>query len=125
MRSRAMAKVPWKKFALAAMVGASAPAGALAQTAPPPAQQTQAYSDAELQAFAKARAEIQPLQLAEFAAANTAARRRTEAQIDAALARNGLTRDDYDSIATVAQADPSLSARIERFAEADGVPHGA
>jgi hypothetical protein len=118
-----MAQIPWKKLALAAMLGASAPMPAYAQPHQP--AQSQAYSDAELQAFAKARAAIEPLQLAEFAASNAGQHARAENQIDAVLARNGITREDYDSIATVAQADPSLSARIAQLADAGRIPHSA
>jgi hypothetical protein len=118
-----MAQTPWKKLALATLLGALTPMPAFAQQHQP--TQSQLYSDTELQAFAKARAEIEPLQLAEFAASTAGEHARAENQIDAALARNGMSREEYDSIATVAQADPSLSARIAQFAHVGRVPHSA
>jgi predicted PhzF superfamily epimerase YddE/YHI9 len=115
-----MPNIPFRSLALAAIIGAAAPEIAIAQ------QQTQSgYSDSELQAYAKARAEIQPIQLAEISAPNDAERARDEAQINAALARNGLTREDYDSIATVAMADTGVSARIAQLADASETPLGA
>ena len=111
----------FRTLAMAAILGAAAPAEiALAQT-----QSDSAFSDTELQAYAKAHAEIQPIQIAELSATSEAERARDEAQIDAALGRNGLTREDYDSIATVAMADTALSARIAQLADATDTPQGA
>jgi len=117
-----MPSIPWKEMALAAVMGAAAPALALAQ--PASQAQSSAFTDAELTAFAKARAEIQPIQLAEITASQSN-RLRDEAQITAALTRNGLTREDYDAIATVAMADAGLSARIAQLAEVTDTPQGA
>lgn len=119
-----MASVPWKEVALAAVIGVAAPEVALAQQQPVRAE-VSAFSDAELQAYARAHAEIEPVQLAELATNDAAARARDETQISAILSRNGLTRENYDAIASVAMSDTALSARIAQLAEADGAPQGA
>jgi hypothetical protein len=119
-----MPSVPWKEMALAAAVGVAAPEMVLAQQQPARAEPS-TFTDAELQAYARAHAEIEPIQLAEFASTDAAARARDETQISAILARHGLTREDYDAIASVAMSDPGVSARIAQLAEADGAPQGA
>ena len=118
-----MPSVPWKEMALAAIAGVAAPQITLAQQ--PAQSQALAFSDAELQAYARAHAEIEPIQLAQFASNDAAAHARNDARIATVLARNGLTREDYDAIASMAMADTALSARIAQLAEADGTPQGA
>lgn len=115
-----MSSNPWKGLALAAIVGATAPEIAIAQTA-----HRSAFSDAELQAYARAHAEIEPIQLDEFVSNDPAEHARDEAQINGVLARNGLSRADYDAIASAALADAALSARITQLAEADHAPQHA
>jgi len=116
--------VAFRAFALAVALGACAPLTAMAQQQPQEqAAQYSSYSDAQLRAFARARIEIEPLVLAQFSAINNADRDRAEARIDDALRRNGLTRDDYNNIASAAMADKPLSERINQFAK--GVARGA
>jgi len=119
-----MSSVTWKEIALAAVAGVAAPEVAFSQAQTVRGQMA-VFSDAELTAYANARAEIEPIQLAELNATSAEQRARCEAQINAVLARNGLTREDYDSIATVAMADPSLSARIAQLADANDTPQRA
>jgi uncharacterized protein DUF4168 len=117
-----MASIAWKEIALAAAMGAALPQAVVAQSAE---QQAQIFSDGELSAYAKARAEIEPIQLAQMSAPAHARGENYEAQIDAVLARNGLTREDYDAIATVAMADQALQAKIAQLALAEDTPEGA
>jgi hypothetical protein len=112
-------RVAFRTLALAATLGACAPPTALAQQQPQAqAMLPASYSDAQLQAFARARTEIEPLVLAQFSAVDNADRDRAEARIADALRRNGLTRDDYDNIASAAMADKPLAERINQFAKA-------
>jgi len=125
-----MPAIAWRNRALAVIAAAAvltaapvvAPELVAAQRAQP--QQVETYSDAQLRAFAKTRAQIQPLQLSQFAAATPTEQTRAAAKINAVLARNGLTREDYDAIATVAQADPQFAARIARLATPNGLERG-
>ncbi|MFT3728028.1 MAG: hypothetical protein QM759_09415 [Terricaulis sp.] len=118
-----MATVPWKEMALAAALGVAAPEMVSAQELV--RAETNTFSDSELTAYAKARAEIEPMRLAEARATSAAEQARDESEIDAALARNGLTREDFDAIASVAAADAGLSARIAQLAETSDTPPGA
>ena len=119
-----MPSLPWKEMALAAVLGAVAPQAALGQQELVRSQAS-VFTDAELTAYARAHAEIEPIQLAEFASNDASVRARDETQINAILQRSGLTRETYDAIATVAMSDAALSARISELAEADGAPHSA
>jgi hypothetical protein len=70
-----------------------------------------AFTDAQLQAFVTASAEIDPLNR-QLAAATGEARTPIVEQIRAALARNNLDVDTYNGIAARAQTDQALAARI-------------
>ncbi|GAM97713.1 hypothetical protein U91I_01340 [alpha proteobacterium U9-1i] len=103
-----------------AALGIAAPAGAQSQPASPPAAQsgaTAAYTDAQLSAFVAASAEVQPL-TESLAGATPEARTATTAQIGAALTRHNISAADYNSIATSAQTDTALAARINTLRQA-------
>jgi len=112
--------------ALAAF-GVAAPALAQQPSTSPTAQiQTQAsrnYSDEQLRAFVAASTEVQPL-TESLAAATPSARTAVTAQIGAALERHNISAAAYNDIATRAQADSALAARINTLRQA-GEAHPA
>jgi hypothetical protein len=79
-----------------------------AQPAQPAAQN---FSDAQVQAFAQASAEIEPLNQ-KLMTANQAERANAVAQIRSILARHNLDSSTYNTIAQTAQTDTTLAARI-------------
>lgn len=83
------------------------------------------FTDAQLQAFVAASAEIEPLNRA-VAAAPEAQRAQLGAQIRAALERHSLDIETYNGIAARAQTDQQLAARIAqlRAAQAASPPPG-
>jgi hypothetical protein len=94
----------------------AAPLGALAQTqaqAPAAAGATQntTYTDAQLQSFASASAEIDPINRT-LASASAEQRTAATAQIRGILQRNNLDSATYNAIAAQAQTDTALAARI-------------
>jgi len=108
--------------ALTIALGAAMPAAAQTQTQPPAqpqAQQQQSFTDAQISAFAAASAEIDPISRG-LASATAEQRTQGASQIRAVLQRHNLEADTYNAIATQAQADTALAARI-RAAQ----PHGA
>lgn len=72
------------------------------------------FSDAQLQAFVAASAEIDPLNRA-IATAPEAERESLGAQIIAALERHNLDVETYNGIAARAQSDQELAARIAQL----------
>ena len=79
------------------------------------------FSDAQLQAFVAASAEIDPLNRA-VAAAPEAERAQIGAQIRAALERHSLDIETYNGIAARAQTDQQLAARIAQLRAAQPAP---
>ncbi len=72
------------------------------------------FTDAQLQAFVAASAEIDPLNR-QIAAAPEAERAQIGAQIRAALQRHNLDIDTYNGIAARAQTDQALGQRIAQL----------
>jgi hypothetical protein len=75
------------------------------------------FTDAQLQAFVAASAEIDPLNR-QLATATAEQRAQIGNQIRAALARNNLDIETYNGIAARAQSDPQLGARIAQLRSA-------
>jgi hypothetical protein len=99
----------------------SAPASATAsgRTEVAPQQPTAApttgtYSDAQLQAFAAASLEIDPISRT-LAGATPDQEATAATQIRAILQRHNLDGETYNTIASRAQADPALAARVAAF----------
>lgn len=89
---------------------------AFAQTEAAPAQAEQpaspsSFTDAQLQSFAAASIEIDPISRS-LQGATPEAQATAATQIRAILASNNLDSDTYNSIAAAAQADPALAQRI-------------
>lgn len=88
---------------------------AFAQTETAPAQTEQAapssFTDAQLQSFAAASVEIDPISRS-LQGATPEAQATAATQIRAILASNNLDSDTYNAIAAAAQADPALAQRI-------------
>lgn len=104
-----------------AAFGFAAPA--LAQ---PPAAQTQTqtsanFTDEQLSAFVAASTEVQPLTEG-LAIATPEARTAATAQIGAALERHSISAAAYNDIATRAQTDTVLGARINTLRQAGEAP---
>lgn len=106
--------------AMAAVFGLAAPSLAIAQTNPTQATAT-THTDAQIQAFAAANAEIEPISRS---LPNASATQRTEAagQIRAILQRHNLDSNTYNSIAAHAQTDTALAARINAARPAPAQP---
>jgi hypothetical protein len=79
------------------------------------------FTDAQLQAFVAASAEIDPLNR-QIATAPAEQRAEIGAQIRAALSRNNLDIDTYNGIAARAQIDQALGARIAQLRAAQPAP---
>jgi hypothetical protein len=75
------------------------------------------FTDAQLQAFATASAEIDPITRS-LATATPEQRDQAAVQIRAILARNNITFDAYNGIAAQAQSDDQLAARIAALSAA-------
>jgi hypothetical protein len=99
--------------AFVAAVGMTAPTLAFAQTETAPAQATAAatFTDAQVTAFAAASTEIDPISQ-RLANATEAQRTEGATQIRAILQRHSLDAATYNAIATQAQTDTALQARI-------------
>lgn len=97
--------------ALVAALGMTAPTLAVAQTAQAQAAATATFSDAQVQAFVAASTEIDPISQ-RLASATPAQRTEGGAQIRAILQRHHLDSNTYNAIATQAQTDTALQARI-------------
>lgn|SRR5690606_7097164 len=99
--------------ALVAALGMAAPNLASAQTQTAPAQSAAAatFTDAQVHAFAAASTEIDPISQR---LANATPEQRTQAatQIRAILQRHNLDANTYNAIATQAQTDTALQARV-------------
>jgi hypothetical protein len=99
-------------LALALSAGA-----AVAQTttpAPPSAAGPATYSDAQLQSFAAASLEIDPISRA-LPSANDEQRTQATTQIREILQRHSIDSATYNAIAAQAQTDSALAARITAF----------
>jgi hypothetical protein len=107
--------------AFAAAIGMAAPTLAFAQTTPAQVSAAATYTDAQIQAFAAASAEIDPISRSLPTASAT---QRTEAatQIRAVLQRHNLDSNTYNSIAAQAQTDTALAARINAARPAPAQP---
>lgn len=112
--------------ALVAALGMTAPTLAMAQTQPAPAQSTAAatFTDAQVQAFAAASTEIDPISQR---LANATPEQRTQAatQIRAILQRHNLDTNTYNAIATQAQTDTALQARVTTARSVHAAPAAA
>jgi hypothetical protein len=80
------------------------------------------YTDAQLQAFVAASAEIDPLNR-QIAAAPAEQRAQIGAQIRAALQRHSLDIETYNGIAARAQTDQALGQRIAQLRTAQPAPN--
>jgi len=79
------------------------------------------FTDAQLQAFVAASAEIDPLNR-ELASATPERRTQIAAEIRSALDRNNIDLQTYNGIAARAQADQTLGARIAQLRAAQTRP---
>lgn len=108
-----MSRFTWlSAAALTIALGAAMPAAAQQTQAPPAqAEQQAAFTDAQISAFAAASQEIDPIsrRLAEAAPQE---RGEAATQIRAILTRHNLEAETYNAIATQAQSDANLQARI-------------
>lgn len=111
-----MTHVTWLSGAVAA-VALAFPLSAMAQqttqpATPPATTAPSTFTDTQLQAFATASVEIDPIN--RTITANSTADQRTAAatQIRAILQRNNLDQATYNAIASRAQADTVFAARI-------------
>lgn len=108
-----MSRFTWlSAAALTIALGAAMPAAAQEAEAPPAqAEQQAAFTDAQIGAFAAASQEIDPISRR---IANATPEERTEGAIEirAILTRHSLEADTYNAIATQAQNDAGLQARI-------------
>jgi hypothetical protein len=112
-----MSRLSWFGGAAAALALAC-PAGVLAQqqqqtqpSAQAQAAQPASFTDAQLRAFAAASTEINPISQS-LANANAEQRAQASTRIRAILERNNLDADTYNAIASRAQSDAALAARI-------------
>jgi hypothetical protein len=94
------------------------PAQPPSEAAQDPTSQTSSYSDAQLRSFVEASEEVQPLTQGLAEATPDVRARNTEA-IRAALQRHGLDGQTYNNIATAAQSDSALAARIASLQQAE------
>ncbi|HJS81019.1 MAG TPA: DUF4168 domain-containing protein [Vitreimonas sp.] len=83
--------------------------------------QSTTFSDAQLQAFVSASAEIDPLNR-QIASASAEQRTQIGAQIRAALQRYNLDIETYNAIAARAQTDQALGQRIAQLRAAQPAP---
>jgi hypothetical protein len=99
--------------AFVAALGMTAPTLALAQTSPAQAEAAAnaTFTDAQVTAFAAASTEIDPISQ-RLANATEAQRTEGATQIRAILQRHSLDAATYNAIATQAQTDTALQARI-------------
>src|SRR5262249_37190771 len=81
-------------------------------TTAPAATTTSGYTDTQLEHYVAARAEITPISSGLSASATAEQRAQATSQINAALARHGLTADMYNTIGERARTDQALSNRI-------------
>ncbi len=100
-----------EKTAATPAPSAQAQAGATAA-----ASQQGAYTDAQIEAFAKASAEIAPIQASANGAEMSAAQIE---QIRAVLTRHQLDGETYNAIARQARTDATLAARIASATQAE------
>lgn len=116
-----MSRVSWYGGCAAALLLAC-PLTAVAQEPTPPEQsqpaQPGAYTDAQLQAFAAASAEIDPINQS-LANASDEQRAQATERIRAILQQNNLDVETYNAIAARAQADPALAAQIAALRSPD------
>lgn len=82
---------------------------------------TTTFTDAQLQAFVAASAQIDPLNR-QLATATAEQRTQIGAQIRAALSQNNLDIDTYNGIAARAQTDQALGQRIAQLRAAQPAP---
>ena len=110
--------------AFAAILGFAGAASA--QTTEPAAPAHQAapssYSDAQLQSFAAASLEIDPISRT-LATATPEQRTEAATQIREILTRHQLDSATYNQIASSAQSDPALAARVAELQTAGADPH--
>lgn len=106
--------------ALTIALGAAMPAAAQTQEDPAQAQQQQTFTDEQVAAFAAASTEVAPVSQT-LAEATPAERTQATNQIREILTRHNIDADTYNAIATQAQTDVSLAARI-RAAQGDSEP---
>lgn len=97
--------------ALVAALGMTAPTLAFAQEQPAQAQASTTFTDAQVTAFAAASTEIDPISQ-RLANATEAQRTEGATQIRTILQRHSLDAATYNAIATQAQTDTALQARI-------------
>jgi hypothetical protein len=90
---------------------AQAPSEAQPATPQDPTAQTAGFTDQQLRSFVEASSEVQPLTEG-LASATPDVRQRNTAAISAALQRHGIDAETYNRIATTAQTDTALAARI-------------
>ena len=97
----------------AALALALSTGAAMAQTpASPPAATQSSFSDAQLQAFAAASLEIDPISRA-LPSATAAQRTQATTQIRTILQRHNIDSATYNAIAARAQSDQEFAARIQ------------
>lgn len=108
--------------ALTIALGAAMPAAAQTQAEPAQAQQQQSFTDAQVSSFAAASAEVAPLSEG-LAQATPEQRAQASTQIRAALTRHNIDADTYNAIATQAQTDTALAARIRAAQPHSGAGH--
>ncbi|HVK79395.1 MAG TPA: DUF4168 domain-containing protein [Verrucomicrobiae bacterium] len=112
--------------ALVAAIGMTAPTLAVAQTQTAPAQATAAatFTDAQVTAFAAASTEIDPISQ-RLASATPEQRTEAATQIRAILQRHSLDANTYNAIATQAQTDTALQARVTAARASTAAPAAA
>jgi hypothetical protein len=93
------------------------------QTAPPAATQG-AYTEAQLQAFAAASLEVDPISRS-LPSANAEQRTQATVQIREILQRHNIDSQTYNAIAARAQTDPALAQRIAALQTQGHGAHGA
>jgi len=107
--------------ALSIALGAAMPADAQNAAQPAQTQQQQAFTDAQVSAFAAASAEVDPISRT-LPSATAEQRAAATTQIRAILERNNIDAETYNAIATQAQTDTALAARIRTAHGAHAAP---
>lgn len=106
--------------AMALALSAGAVSAQTPQASPPAATQS-TYTDAQLQAFAAASLEIDPISRA-LPTANDEQRAAATAQIREILQRHGMDAETYNAIAAQAQTDAALAQRVASL-QTQGAAH--
>ncbi|HRO03492.1 MAG TPA: hypothetical protein PLS69_07815 [Terricaulis sp.] len=111
-----MSRFTWLGAAALTMaLGVAMPAAAQTEAETPAAeaqaQSPQVFTDAQVSAFAAASAEVDPISRT-LSSATAEQRAEATTQIRAILERHNIDADTYNAIATQAQGDQALAARI-------------